>query len=103
VDAPAETLRRGLSGPFHVGPGRTRVIQDFCVFHGREVNEPSTEKAARVLEVVRDSELCPDLAVVNLALSRRVFRSDIFFRAEQRREQMSRTAARQPVEEPIYN
>jgi ABC-type nitrate/sulfonate/bicarbonate transport system substrate-binding protein len=85
VDAPAAVLRRGLSGPFDFGGGNVRAIQDFCVFHGHDANEPFADKAARVFELVRDSGLCPDPSALTLALGRQVYRQDIYERAVRRR------------------
>jgi len=85
VDAPAAVLRRGLSGPFDFGGDKVRTVQDFCVFHGHDANEPSADKAARVFELVRDSGLCPDPSELTFALGRRVYRQDIYERAVRRR------------------
>jgi hypothetical protein len=81
VDRPEAVLRRGVVGPFDFGRGNTRAVQDFCVFHGRDANEPLTDKAARVFELVRDSGLCPDSSALTFALGQRVYRQDIYQKA----------------------
>ncbi len=86
VDAPPAVLRRGLGGPFDFGRGNVRAVRDFCVFHGHDANEPSADKAAWALELVRASGLCPEPARLNPALSSRVYRADILFQARQLRE-----------------
>jgi ABC-type nitrate/sulfonate/bicarbonate transport system substrate-binding protein len=81
VDTPAGVLRRGTIGPFDFGRGNVRAVRDFCVFHGHDANEPFTDKAARVFELVRDSGLCPDPSALTFALGRRVYRQDIYQKA----------------------
>jgi ABC-type nitrate/sulfonate/bicarbonate transport system substrate-binding protein len=85
VDAPPAVLRRGLGGPFDFGRGNVRAVQDFCVFHGHDANEPSADKTARVFALVRDSGLCPDRSALTFALGRRVYRQDIYEKAVRRR------------------
>jgi len=86
VNATAAVLRRGLSGPFDFGRGSARPVPDFFIFHGHDANEPSADKAARVVELVRASGLCPRPLDLNLGLSHRVYRPDIFFEARKLQE-----------------
>jgi len=58
-----------------------RIVQDFCVFHQGSANEPSGEKAAWALDLVRSSGLCKDPSLLNFTFGRRVFRPDIFEQA----------------------
>jgi hypothetical protein len=60
-----------------------RVIPDFNIFYGHNANEPSGEKVAWVLQHMRDSGRCPETASLNFALGRRVFRPDIFEKANE--------------------
>jgi ABC-type nitrate/sulfonate/bicarbonate transport system substrate-binding protein len=85
VNAPAAALRRGFSGEFDFGQNRARVVRNFSVFHGDHANEPSSEKAMWVLQLIRASGQCPDPSALNFALGRRVFRADIFEKAAQLR------------------
>ena len=54
------------------------MIHDFGRFHRDRANEPSGDKAAWVLQLMRSSGLCPPASVVNFALGRNIFRTDIF-------------------------
>ena len=78
VGVPAEVLLRGLSGTLDCGNGVTRRVGDFFVFHRDGANEPSGDKAAWALQLVRASGFCADPAALNFALGRRVFRNDLF-------------------------
>jgi ABC-type nitrate/sulfonate/bicarbonate transport system substrate-binding protein len=81
VNAPAAALRHGFSGEFDFGQNRSRVVRNFSVFHRDHANEPGSEKAAWVLQLVRANGQCPDSSALNLALGRKVFRADIFEKA----------------------
>ena len=87
VGVPIAVLRRGLRGPFDFGQGDVRTVQDFCIFHGQDVNDPSPDKAAWALNLVRSSGSCPDSAALTMVLGQRVYRSDIFHQARQLYEQ----------------
>jgi ABC-type nitrate/sulfonate/bicarbonate transport system substrate-binding protein len=81
IGVPATLLRRGLDGRFDFGQGRVRTVPDFNVFYRNDANEPSSDKAAWVLEHLRDRGLCREPAVLNFALGRSVFRLDLFEQA----------------------
>ena len=81
VNAPASALRRTFEGAFDFGHGRLRQVPDFNLFFRNHANEPSGDKAAWVIQHLRDSGLCPDAGPVNFALGRQVFRADIFEQA----------------------
>jgi hypothetical protein len=74
----AEILLRGLSGKLDYGNDVARRVSDFFVFHRDGANEPSGDKAAWALQLVRASGFCSDPATLNFALGRRVFRNDLF-------------------------
>jgi ABC-type nitrate/sulfonate/bicarbonate transport system substrate-binding protein len=78
VNASPAALHRGLSGQFDFGEGRVRTVPDFSIFYRNDANEPSSEKAAWVLQLIRASGQCPEPSALNAALGRRVFRPDIF-------------------------
>jgi ABC-type nitrate/sulfonate/bicarbonate transport system substrate-binding protein len=81
VGVPAEILRQGLSGHVGVGGKDSLGVPDFCVFHGNGVNEPSADKAAWAMELVRASGLCETPSELNSAFGKRIFRSPIFEQA----------------------
>ena len=81
VGVPQEILRRGMSGRLDHGHDDVRAVADFCVFHGGGANEPSGEKTAWALELVRASGLCAEPSQLNFAFGRRVFCADIFEQA----------------------
>jgi ABC-type nitrate/sulfonate/bicarbonate transport system substrate-binding protein len=74
-------LRPGISGQFNFGRNDVRSVPDFSIFYGNGANEPSGEKAAWALELIRGSGLCPDPSKLNFAFARSVFRADIFEQA----------------------
>jgi ABC-type nitrate/sulfonate/bicarbonate transport system substrate-binding protein len=78
VGVPAEILRRSLAGECDFGTDETRTVRDFFVFHRNDANEPSGEKAAWALQLVRASGLCAEPSDLNFALGRQVFRADLF-------------------------
>ncbi|MEY4386221.1 MAG: Bicarbonate transport ATP-binding protein CmpC [Verrucomicrobiota bacterium] len=81
VGASATALRCGVTGEFDFGTGVTRGVQDFFVFHRNDTNNPSSDKAAWVLQRMRAAGLCPESDSLNFALGRRVFRADLFEQA----------------------
>lgn len=84
VGVSENALRPGFSGQFDFGRGvGVRAIPDFNIFYGHSANEPSGEKVAWVLQHMRDSGLCDDTSALNFALGRRVFRADIFEKANE--------------------
>jgi ABC-type nitrate/sulfonate/bicarbonate transport system substrate-binding protein len=90
VGASESALRRGLDGELDFGHGGgERKVADFCVFHRDGANEPGSDKAAWVWELLRASGLGPEPAELNLALMRKVFRPDIFEAAIRLRDSMA--------------
>ena len=81
VGVPATMLRRGFDGRIDFGQGRFRTVPDFNVFYRDDANEPSSDKAAWVLQHLRDRGLCREPAALNFALGRSVFRQDLFEQA----------------------
>ena len=79
-----ELLITTLARPEFVGvaaAGLRRGVMELCVFSGHNTNEPSGDKAAWALELVRTSGLCPASVQLNFALGRKTFRQDIFEQA----------------------
>jgi ABC-type nitrate/sulfonate/bicarbonate transport system substrate-binding protein len=74
----ADSLRHGIAGAISFGHDTERTVGDFCIFHRDNANEPSGEKAAWALELVRASGLCPQPSAINFAGAQKIFRADIF-------------------------
>lgn len=83
VGVAESALRSGIDGEIDFGHGQERAIQNFCIFHRDGANEPSGDKAAWTLEVLRASGLCKDASAINFSFARKVFRPDIFEEALQ--------------------
>lgn len=106
IGVSAALLRGGFDGEFDFGHGRLRTVKDFNVFYHTDANEPSSDKAAWVLQHLRDRGLCREPAALNFALGRSVFRADIFeqavrFRGSGRRHFQVQTQS-QPVPAGIH-
>ena len=86
VGAPPSALRHGIGGEMDFGHGTVRTVRDFCIFHRAGANEPSGDKAAWVLDLVRAGGLCPEPSAINFAFGRNIFRADIFEKALQHRD-----------------
>ena len=86
VNASAESLRHGFSGDFDFGQNGARTVRDFSIFYRDNANEPSSEKAAWVLQLIRASGQCPEPSALTFALGRRLFRMDIFEKAARLRD-----------------
>jgi ABC-type nitrate/sulfonate/bicarbonate transport system substrate-binding protein len=67
VGVPADTLRQG--------------VEEFCIFPDRTMADPSADKAAWTLELVRASGLCPNPERLDMKLAQSVFRLDLFDQA----------------------
>ena len=81
VGVSESALRHGIEGAIDFGHDLGRAVRDFCIFHRDGANEPSGDKAAWALQLVRDSGLCPDPSAVSFALAKKIFRPDIFEKA----------------------
>jgi ABC-type nitrate/sulfonate/bicarbonate transport system substrate-binding protein len=81
VGVSTAALRAAFDDGFDFGQGQTRRLTDFNVFHRTGANEPSGEKAAWIIQHLRNSGLCKDAAALGFALGRQVFRADIFEKA----------------------
>jgi ABC-type nitrate/sulfonate/bicarbonate transport system substrate-binding protein len=81
VGVPETVLRHGIAGEMDFGHGIQRAVPGFCTFHRGNANEPSNDKAAWTLELIRESGLCDQPSALNFAFGCRVFRTDIFEQA----------------------
>jgi NitT/TauT family transport system ATP-binding protein len=55
----AAALRRSLVGPFDDGVGHKRDAEHFHIFHERNANQPTRERAAWLLQEFKTSGLLP--------------------------------------------
>jgi len=94
VGVSVDALRHGINGEMDFGHDTERSVRDFCIFHRDGANEPSGDKAAWALQLVRDSGLCPDPSAISFACAKKIFRSDIFEKA---------TALRHSTQTPSEN
>lgn len=78
VNVAREALRRGFGNRFDFGNGCVREVPRFCVFHGGDANEPSSEKAASVFQLIRSVGALKQPSALNFALGRAVFRTDLY-------------------------
>lgn len=78
VGVSVTALRHGINGNLDFGHDTERSVGDFCIFHRDHANEPSGDKAAWALELVRASGFCPPPSAINFAFAKKIFRADIF-------------------------
>jgi ABC-type nitrate/sulfonate/bicarbonate transport system substrate-binding protein len=81
VGASADALRHGMDGVMDFGHDTERAVSDFCIFHRDNANEPSGDKAAWALDLVRASGFCKEPSAINFAFAKKIFRPDIFEKA----------------------
>lgn len=96
VGASAQALRCGITGEFDFGTGIARTIPDFTIFHRRDANEPSSDKAGWVLQRMRCAGLNLEAEQLNFALGRQIFRADLFEKALRLREANPTTHETEP-------
>ena len=83
VGTSKDALRHGINGDLDFGHATQRPVGDFCIFHRDNANEPSGDKAAWALDLVRASGLCPEPSAINFAVAKKIFRTDIFEQASE--------------------
>jgi len=98
VGVPAPILRRAFDGTLDFGHDVTRTVEDFCVFHRGGANEPSANKAAWALQLIRASGLCPEPLQNAYELGRQIYRLDLYTQAAQ----LAAQASFKPNNEPEY-
>lgn len=74
-------LSRGIDGEIDFGHNNERTVREFCMFHRDHANEPSSDKAAWAMELIRASGLCPQPSAINFAFAKKIFRHDLFEKA----------------------
>lgn len=99
VGAPEAALRQGIAGEFNIDNRGLRTVPDFAVFHRHDANEPSTDKAAWVMQHLREVTTGLDPGILGPVLSRRVYDCEIFEEAVRLRSSMSseKTARKEPL------
>ena len=97
VGVSEDALRHGIEGIIDFGHDTESVIRDFCVFHHGGANEPSGDKVAWALQLVRDSGLCPFPSDLSFAFAKKIFRPDIFEKAAALRLTIPTSSEPQPV------
>jgi len=78
VDVPQAALDNALIGPFDMGMGETTSATDAIVFHRYDVNRPTAQKAAWVLDEIALHKLQPEFQRPDRNEISRCFREDIF-------------------------
>ena len=81
VGVSEDSLRHGIGGEIDFGYGQERTVSDFCIFNRDNANEPGGDKAAWTLDLVRTSGLCQEPPAINFTFARKIFRADIFAKA----------------------
>ncbi len=81
LDTSVDALRPGLTGELDYGDGNFQRRDDFTIFARKNTNEPSEDKAAWILNGLRNSNLCNEPAALNRTLGQRVFSVEIFAEA----------------------
>lgn len=75
------SLRHGIAGAIDFGHNIESAVRDLCIFHRDNANEPSGDKAAWTLDLIRASGLCKEPSAINFAFAKKIFRADIFEQA----------------------
>jgi ABC-type nitrate/sulfonate/bicarbonate transport system substrate-binding protein len=78
VGVSENVLRRGVDGEIDFGHGVERIVNDFCIFHRDNANEPSGDKAAWTMDLIRASGFCKEPSAINFAFAKKIFRADVF-------------------------
>jgi two-component system, oxyanion-binding sensor len=84
VGVSEKALDPGFRGRLDPEQGNLRTVADFNIFHGRDANDPSSDKAAWVLKHLRETGRVSDTQLLDQTLGRRVFRSDLYNEALRR-------------------
>ena len=82
VAAPIESLRPGFGGKLNRGDASLESSVRIHRFYGADVNEPTAAKADWIIQNIREAALCPSPSELTPALTRRIFRPDIFKQAQ---------------------
>ena len=83
VGPPIQALRMGMSGSFDYGHGRIEKHRRFHIFSADNANEPSSDKAAWVIDHLLESGVIADPDVIPRECASDWFRTDIFHQAKQ--------------------
>jgi ABC-type nitrate/sulfonate/bicarbonate transport system substrate-binding protein len=102
VGVPEAAIRRGIDGDMDFGHGVERKVSDFCIFRQPGANEPSGDKVAWVLELIRASGFCDAPAAINFAFAKKILRPDIFDAAVALRNAAAGSEAALPSFSPAF-
>lgn len=83
LNVPVQALRMSMKGPFDFGNGHIEEAGDFHIFAHNGANEPDAEKAAWVMNSLRDSGVVRDPRALAALNPGEMFRADIFHQAMQ--------------------
>ena len=81
LNASPAALLLGLTGKFESGDEDFEPSDDFTIFSRCNANEPSSDKAAWIVEGLRESGLCKDSPLRNRAFEQQIFSSEAYDRA----------------------
>ena len=81
LNVPDRVIAASLVGPFEYGHGRSGSAADFIHYYRDGANDPTSAKAAWVIEGFQRNGMIPPETVVPRDLGERTFRSDLFHQA----------------------
>ncbi|HEY9248558.1 MAG TPA: hypothetical protein VIO38_05480, partial [Rariglobus sp.] len=82
MNVPARVIQSSLVGPFDYGHGRTVSADDFIHYHRNGANNPTSAKAAWLIEGFNRHRFLPAGVTVPADLGQRAFRSDLYTLAQ---------------------
>lgn len=78
VDVPIASLKNSLVGPFQMGKNRSVSADSAIVFHRRDANRPTLQKAAWIMDEIALHKIQPELPRPSRDQILRCFREDIY-------------------------
>jgi ABC-type nitrate/sulfonate/bicarbonate transport system substrate-binding protein len=82
MNVPASVIQASLVGPFDYGHGNTVSAQDFIHYHRNGANNPTSAKAAWLIDGFNRHRFLPAGVTVPADLGQRTFRSDLYTLAQ---------------------
>jgi ABC-type nitrate/sulfonate/bicarbonate transport system substrate-binding protein len=86
MNVPARVIQASLVGPFDHGHGHTVSADDFIHYHRNGANDPTTAKAAWLIEGLNRHRFLPAGTAIPADLGPRTFRSDLYHLAQKSRQ-----------------
>ena len=90
LDVDPDILKHALIGPLKTGHGQ-RSVDDFIIYHRERANVPDEAKGRWAFDMIQSLQPCDAYPSFRREVIRKVFREDIYQKAAQRWEGMSRT------------